>query len=87
MPNTNDPAEIAKTPGFGLSPGQNFPGNKIPAGLISTNATAVLNAGMFPAANAANNLYYAVANNTTFYREEDSASITRWEPNYPSWAP
>ena len=69
MPSTTDPAAIAKLAGSG-SPGQNFPGNKIPAGLISTNAIALLSAGLFPAANAANNLYYAVANNTTFYREE-----------------
>ena len=70
VPQTNDPAEIAKLAGFGLTPGQNFPGNKIPTGLISTNATALLNAGLFPAANAANNLYYAVNNNVTNYREE-----------------
>ena len=71
VPQTADPAEIAKLAGFGLTPGQNFPGNKIPTGLLDSNALAVLNAGMFPAANAANNLYYAVANNTTFYREEN----------------
>ena len=65
VPQTNDPAEIAKLAEFGLTPGQAFPGNKIPTGLISTNATAVLNAGLFPAANAANNLYYAVNNNVT----------------------
>jgi Carboxypeptidase regulatory-like domain len=70
VPTTTDPAEITKLAQFGLTPGQNFPGNKIPAGLISTNALALLNAGMFPAANAANNLYYAVNNNDTFYREE-----------------
>jgi hypothetical protein len=70
VPNTNDPVEIAKLAGFGLTPGQAFPNNTIPTGLISTNATAVLSAGLFPAANAANNLYYAVNNNTTFYREE-----------------
>ena len=70
VPQTNDPAEIAKLAGFGLTPGQAFPGNKIPTGLISTNATAVLAAGLFPAANAANNLYYAVNNNVTNYREE-----------------
>jgi hypothetical protein len=70
VPQTADPAEIARLAQFGLTPGQNFPNNKIPTGLISTNATALLSAGLFPGANAANNLYYAVNNNTTFYREE-----------------
>ena len=70
VPSTTDPAAMAKFAQFGLSPGQNFPGNKIPAGLLDSNALALLSAGLFPAANAANNLYYAVANNTTFYREE-----------------
>ena len=70
VPQTADPAEIAKLAQFGLSPGQNFPGNKIPTGLISPNATALLSAGLFPAANAANNLYYATNNKPTNYREE-----------------
>jgi hypothetical protein len=70
VPQTTDPAEIAKLAQYGLTPGQNFPNNKIPTGLISTNATTLLNAGLFPAANAANNLYYAVNNNVTNYREE-----------------
>jgi hypothetical protein len=70
VPNTTDPAAIAKLAQFGLSPGQNFPNNKIPAGLLNSNALSLLSAGLFPAANAANNLYYAVANNTTFYHEE-----------------
>jgi hypothetical protein len=70
VPQTSDPAEIGRLAGYGLTPGQNFPNNKIPTGLISTNATALLSAGLFPAANSANNLYYATNNNTTFYREE-----------------
>ncbi len=70
VPQTTDPAEIAKLAQYGLTPGQNFPNNKIPVGLLDSNALALLNAGMFPAANSANNLYYAVNNNDTFYREE-----------------
>jgi hypothetical protein len=70
VPQTTDPAEIAKLSQYGLVPGQNFPANKIPTGLITPNATALLSAGLFPAANSANNLFYAVNNNTTFYREE-----------------
>ena len=71
VPVTTDSAEIAKLGQYGLTPGGIIPNNKIPTGLINSNATVLLAAGLFPAANAANNLYYAVANNTTFYREEN----------------
>ena len=70
VPQTTDPAEIAKLAQYGLTPGGIIPNNVIPSGLINSNATALLKAGLFPAANAANNLYYAVANQLTFYREE-----------------
>ena len=69
-PVTTDPAEIAKLAQYGLSPGGNIPNNVIPSGLIDSNAKALLAAGLFPAANAANNQYYAVANQLTNYREE-----------------
>ena len=39
--------------------------------MIDSNAKALLAAGLFPAANAANNLYYATANQAVFYREEN----------------
>lgn len=70
VPNTSDPAMIAKFAQFGLTPGQNFPGNTIPSGLIDSNAQAVLDAGLFPAANTASGRYYASAPNRTNYREE-----------------
>lgn len=70
VPNTADPTAIAKFAQYGLTPGENFPGNKIPTGLLDANSLALLSAGLFPAANAANNLYYATANQPTFYREE-----------------
>ncbi|HUA58996.1 MAG TPA: TonB-dependent receptor, partial [Verrucomicrobiae bacterium] len=69
-PATTDPAEIAKLAQYGLAPGGNIPNNVIPSGLIDSNAKALLAAGLFPAANSANNLYYAVANQLTLYREE-----------------
>jgi hypothetical protein len=69
-PVTTDPTEIAKLAQYGLTPGGIIQNNVIPAGLIDSNAKALLSAGLFPSANEANNLYYAVANNTTFYREE-----------------
>jgi Carboxypeptidase regulatory-like domain len=70
VPQTTDPATIARFAQYGLSPGQNFPNNVIPTGLLDSNALALLKAGLFPAANSANNLYYAVNNNVTNYREE-----------------
>ena len=70
VPQTTDPAEIAKLGQYGLTPGGIIQNNVIPAPLLSSNALALLKAGLFPAANAANNQYYAVNNNVTNYREE-----------------
>jgi len=71
VPQTTDPAEIAKFAQFGLTPGAVIPNNVIPSGLIDANAKSLLTAGLFPAANSANNLYYATANQDIFYREEN----------------
>jgi len=70
VPVTTDPAEIAKLGQYGLTPGGIIPNNVIPTGLLDANALALLKAGLFPAANAANNQYYAVVNQVTLYREE-----------------
>ena len=70
VPTTTDPAAIAKFAQFGLAPGQAFPNNKIPDGLISPNAKALLAAGLFPAPNTASGRYYNVNNRPTNYREE-----------------
>jgi len=70
VPTTTDPAAIAKFAQFGLTPGQAFPNNQIPDGLISSNAKALLAAGLFPAPNTAGGRYYNVNNRPTNYREE-----------------
>ena len=70
VPNTTDPAAIARFAQYGLTPGQNFPNNVIPTGLLDANATALLKAGLFPGPNAAGGRYYASAPNRTNYREE-----------------
>ncbi|HVN06773.1 MAG TPA: carboxypeptidase regulatory-like domain-containing protein [Bryobacteraceae bacterium] len=57
VPNTNDPAMNAKFAAAGLTPGQPFPGNKIPASLIDPNASLFLASGAFPLPNAPNNFY------------------------------
>ncbi|HVT97196.1 MAG TPA: carboxypeptidase regulatory-like domain-containing protein [Acidobacteriaceae bacterium] len=53
VPNVGDPAFNAKLTAAGLTPGQPFPGNKIPASLFDPNAVAYLNAGLFPAPSTA----------------------------------
>jgi len=70
VPQTSDPAAIAKFAQYGLTPGQNFPGNTIPSALLSPAATAVLKAGLFPGPNTASGRYYTTNNKPTNYREE-----------------
>jgi len=70
VPNVGDPAYIAKLAQYGLTPGQAFPNNKIPDGLLSPAAKAVLAAGVFPGPNTADGKYYTTANKFTTYREE-----------------
>lgn len=46
------PALQAQYAALGLTPGQPFPGNRIPAALLDPNAQALLQAGIFPAPNS-----------------------------------
>ena len=69
VPQTTDPAAIAKFAADGLTPGQAFPNNKIPSNLIDPNVSLLLGAGIFPAANNGSS-YTAAAPNGTVYREE-----------------
>jgi carboxypeptidase family protein len=55
VPTTGDPAQQARFASLGLTPGQPFPGNRIPAGLIDSNATLFFNSGAMPLPNAPNN--------------------------------
>jgi hypothetical protein len=48
VPVTSDPAKLALYAGDGLTPGQPFPNNTIPANLMDPNAVLQLNAGTFP---------------------------------------
>jgi hypothetical protein len=57
VPNTGDPAQNAKFASLGLTPGQPFPGNKIPASLIDPNAALFFSSGAMPVPNATNNFY------------------------------
>lgn len=57
VPKTNDPTQNAKYASLGLTPGQPFPGNKIPASVIDPNAELFLNSGAMPVPNAPDNHY------------------------------
>jgi hypothetical protein len=71
VPQVTDPAAIAKFASVGLHPGDKFPNNTIPAGLIDSNAAAYLKAGYFPTPNQSDGLYYFKSSpQTEFWREE-----------------
>ncbi|HEY3740372.1 MAG TPA: carboxypeptidase-like regulatory domain-containing protein [Bryobacteraceae bacterium] len=55
--------------GAGLTPGAQFPGNKIPASLINPNAAALLAAGIFPSPNSGTQ-FVGGSNQPTNLREE-----------------
>lgn len=57
VPKTNDPAQNARFAALGLTPGQQFPGNKIPASLIDANAALFFASGAMPLPDAPNNFY------------------------------
>ena len=59
VPATTDPAKLAIYTGDGLTPGQPFPGNIIPANLIDQNSVLELNAGTFPKPNLGTSQYTA----------------------------
>ena len=57
VPKTNDAAQNARFAALGLTPGQAFPGNKIPASLIDPNAALFFSSGAMPLPNGPNNQY------------------------------
>ena len=62
---------IAKFAADGLTPGQAFPNNTIPANLINPVAAAYIKAGYFLPPNASDGVhYFSSANTDTYYREE-----------------
>ena len=71
VPNTTDPAAIAKFAADGLSPGQAFPNNIIPLNLVDPTAKAYLAAGyMLPPNTSDGKYFFSAANTVTNYREE-----------------
>jgi len=61
--------QIARFASAGLSPGQQFPNNTIPASLLDPNAQILLKAGIFPAPNSGN-AFFGGNNAPTNVREE-----------------
>src|SRR6201996_5855601 len=64
----------------GVVQGKQFPGNVIPACMISPNATALLTAGIFPAPTSAGNIFNGPATAPTNLKEE----IVRIDHNFTS---
>src|SRR5947207_5678929 len=65
VPATNDPAKLALYSADGLTPGQPFPNNTIPANLIDQNAVRELAAGTFPKPNFGTSQYISSIPQTT----------------------
>ncbi|MDE3187318.1 MAG: TonB-dependent receptor [Acidobacteriota bacterium] len=61
VPATSDPAKLALYAADGLTIGQPFPNNVIPANLIDQNAVLEVNAGTFPKPNYNNGTQYIVS--------------------------
>jgi hypothetical protein len=71
VPKTSDPAKLALYAQDGLTPGQPFPNNTIPANLIDSNAVLFMNTGAIPRPNVAGvNNYISSIPQTTNVRED-----------------
>jgi len=70
VPVTSDPARLALYSADGLTPGQPFPNNTIPANLIDQNAVRELAAGTFPKPNFGTSQFISSIPQTTNVRED-----------------
>jgi hypothetical protein len=70
VPATSDPAKLLIYKGDGLTAGQPFPGNIIPANLIDQNAVLEVNAGTFPKPNLGTGQYISSIPQPTDVRED-----------------
>ena len=70
VPQTQDPAKQAIYAADGLTAGQPFPGNTIPADLIDQNAVRELNAGTFPHPNLGTRQFISSIPQKTNVRED-----------------
>ena len=70
VPVTADPARQALYAADGLTPGQPFPANTIPANLIDPNVVLMMNAGTFPKPNLGTSQYISSIAQPTNVRED-----------------
>jgi Carboxypeptidase regulatory-like domain len=70
VPLTSDPVKLQLYAQDGLTPGQPFPNNTIPANLMDPNAILELNAGTFPKPNLGTNQYISSIPQPTNVRED-----------------
>jgi hypothetical protein len=88
VPNTTDPAAIAKFTAAGLQPGQPFPNDQIPLSLVDPSAKAYLAAGyMLPPNDSTGQYYNSAANTDTYYREEIARVDHRFNDKLSIWTP
>jgi hypothetical protein len=70
VPDTTDPDKLALYKADGLTIGQPFPNNRIPANLMDSNALLELNAGTFPKPNLGTSQYISSIPQPTNVRED-----------------
>ncbi|AXC10554.1 Oar protein [Acidisarcina polymorpha] len=70
VPTTTDPAKLAQYALYGLTPGQPFPNNTIPAGLLDANAVLFMGTGAIPQPNAPNSQFISSPKQPTDVRED-----------------
>jgi hypothetical protein len=78
VPSTTDPAKLAIYAQDGLTPGQPFPNNTIPANLLDPNAVLFMGTGAIPKPNAGTDNYQASPKQPTYVRED----IVRVDHNF-----
>ena len=70
VPATSDPAKLAVYTADGLTPGQPFPNNTIPANLLDPNAVLMMGTGAIPKPNVGTDNYQASPKQPTYVRED-----------------
>jgi len=70
VPTTSDRAKLLLYKADGLTAGDPFPGNTIPANLIDPNAVLMMNAGTFPAPNLGTSQFISSVSQPTDVRED-----------------
>lgn len=70
VPLTTDPAKLAQYAQYGLTPGQPFPNNTIPAALLDSNAVLFMGTGAIPKPNVGESQFISSPKQPTDVRED-----------------